>query len=80
MTSNNFSSGISIRFCSFEGATENVWHVLDVQAKSPAAIAGLQSDTDYIIGSDQVLNEVTHFSSDLSLELRSELLYQIKTS
>ena len=75
MTSNNFSSGISIRFCSFEGATENVWHVLDVQAKSPAAIAGLQSDTDYIIGSDQVLNEVTNFSSDLSLELSSELLY-----
>ena len=75
MTGYNFSSGISIRFCSFEGATENVWHVLDVQAKSPAAIAGLQSDTDYIIGSDQVLNEVTNFSSDLSLELSSELLY-----
>lgn len=53
--------GISIRFCSFEGATENVWHVLDVQAKSPAAIAGLQSDTDYIIGSDQVLNERDDF-------------------
>ena len=51
-------TGISIRFCSFEGATENVWHVLDVQANSPAAIAGLHSDTDYIIGSDQVLNEV----------------------
>lgn len=53
--------GISIRFCSFEGATENVWHVLDVQPKSPAAIAGLQSDTDYIIGSDQVLNERDDF-------------------
>ena len=51
--------GISIRFCSFEGATENVWHVLDVQPNSPAAIAGLHSDTDYIIGSDQVLNEVS---------------------
>lgn len=53
--------GISIRFCSFEGATENVWHVLDVQANSPAAIAGLHSDTDYIIGSDQVLNERDDF-------------------
>lgn len=53
--------GISIRFCSFEGATENVWHVLDVQGNSPAAIAGLRSDTDYIIGSDQVLNERDDF-------------------
>ncbi|KAL5263403.1 hypothetical protein ACHWQZ_G008689 [Mnemiopsis leidyi] len=53
--------GISIRFCSFEGATENVWHILDVQANSPAAIAGLHSDTDYIIGSDQVLNERDDF-------------------
>ncbi|XP_063689201.1 Golgi reassembly-stacking protein 2-like isoform X2 [Bolinopsis microptera] len=53
--------GISIRFCSFEGATENVWHVLDVQTNSPAAIAGLHSDTDYIIGSDQVLNERDDF-------------------
>ena len=35
-----------------------MWHVLDVQTNSPAAIAGLHSDTDYIIGSDQVLNEV----------------------
>ena len=23
-----FSPGVSIRFCSFEGANENVWHVL----------------------------------------------------
>ena len=46
------------RFCSFEGANENVWHILDVQPNSPAAHAGLRSDTDYIIGADSVLNEV----------------------
>ncbi|KAL4216988.1 Golgi reassembly-stacking protein 1 [Mactra antiquata] len=49
--------GVSIRFCSFEGANENVWHVLDVQANSPADLAGLKSNTDYIIGADSVLHE-----------------------
>lgn len=49
--------GVSIRFCSFEKANENVWHVLDVQPHSPAALAGLRSNSDYIIGSDQLLTE-----------------------
>ena len=45
--------GINIRFTSFEGANENVWHIMDVVPGSPAACAGLQSDVDYVIGSDQ---------------------------
>jgi hypothetical protein len=49
--------GVSIRFCSFEGANENVWHVLDVEPNSPAALAGFRAQTDYIIGSDTMLNE-----------------------
>jgi len=49
--------GVSIRFCSFDGANENVWHVLDVQPNGPAAHAGLCSDNDYIIGADSVLHE-----------------------
>jgi len=49
--------GISIRFCSFEGANENVWHILDVQNNSPASAAGLRSDSDFIIGADSVLHE-----------------------
>jgi len=49
--------GVSIRFCSFEGANENVWHVLDVNPQSPADIAGLKSHSDYIIGADSVLHE-----------------------
>ena len=48
--------GISIRFCSFEGANENVWHILDVQNNSPASAAGLRSDSDFIIGADSVLH------------------------
>ncbi|KAL3283610.1 hypothetical protein HHI36_006748 [Cryptolaemus montrouzieri] len=49
--------GVSIRFCSFEGANENVWHILEVHPNSPAEIAGLQPFTDYIIGADSVLHE-----------------------
>nr|XP_057925307.1 Golgi reassembly-stacking protein 2-like isoform X2 [Doryrhamphus excisus] len=49
--------GVSIRFCSFEGANENVWHVLEVEPNSPAAIAGLRPHTDYVIGADTVMNE-----------------------
>ncbi|XP_067108411.1 Golgi reassembly-stacking protein 2-like [Osmerus mordax] len=49
--------GVSIRFCSFDGANENVWHVLEVELNSPAALAGLRPHTDYIIGADSVMNE-----------------------
>ncbi|XP_067342948.1 Golgi reassembly-stacking protein 2-like isoform X2 [Channa argus] len=45
--------GASVRFCSFEGANENVWHVLDVENNSPAALAGLVAHDDYIVGADQ---------------------------
>lgn len=49
--------GVSVRFCSFEGANENVWHVLEVHPSSPAELAGLRPFTDYIIGADSVLHE-----------------------
>lgn len=32
----------------------------DVEPASPAALAGLQPYTDYIVGSDQILQEVGH--------------------
>lgn len=49
--------GISIRFCSFEVAKENVWHILEVHPNSPASLAGLRPFSDYIIGSDSILHE-----------------------
>uniref|UniRef100_A0A2D4J118 PDZ GRASP-type domain-containing protein n=1 Tax=Micrurus lemniscatus lemniscatus TaxID=129467 RepID=A0A2D4J118_MICLE len=49
--------GVSIRFCNFDGANENVWHVLEVEPNSPAAVAGLRPHSDYIIGADTVMNE-----------------------
>ncbi|XP_030614214.1 Golgi reassembly-stacking protein 2 [Archocentrus centrarchus] len=67
--------GVSIRFCSFEGANENVWHVLEVEPNSPAALAGLRPYVDYIIGADTAMTESedlfslieTHEGKDLKL-------------
>ncbi|KAF6716697.1 Golgi reassembly-stacking protein 1 [Oryzias melastigma] len=55
--------GASVRFCCFEGANENVWHVLDVEPKSPAALAGLRAYSDFIVGADQVLQDSEDFFS-----------------
>uniref|UniRef100_H3DHQ5 Golgi reassembly stacking protein 2 n=1 Tax=Tetraodon nigroviridis TaxID=99883 RepID=H3DHQ5_TETNG len=49
--------GVSVRFCSFEEANENVWHVLEVEPNSPAALARLRAQSDYIIGWDTLLTE-----------------------
>ncbi|XP_077473166.1 Golgi reassembly-stacking protein 2 [Stigmatopora argus] len=49
--------GISIRFSHFQGARENVWHVLDIEPNSPASQAGLQSNTDYIVGAETFLEK-----------------------
>ncbi|KAL3316596.1 Golgi reassembly-stacking protein 2 [Cichlidogyrus casuarinus] len=53
--------GASIRHCPFEGANESVWHVLEVQSRSPADLAGLKSESDYIIGADSVLQSRDDF-------------------
>ncbi|VTJ67827.1 Hypothetical predicted protein [Marmota monax] len=55
--------GASVRFCSFRRASEQVWHVLDVEPSSPAALAGLRPYTDYVVGSDQILQESEDFFS-----------------
>ncbi|XP_006869242.1 PREDICTED: Golgi reassembly-stacking protein 1 [Chrysochloris asiatica] len=53
--------GASVRFCNFRRANEQVWHVLDVEPSSPAALAGLRPYTDYVVGSDQILQESEDF-------------------
>ncbi|RXN14853.1 Golgi reassembly-stacking 1-like protein [Labeo rohita] len=55
--------GASVRFCTFQGANHNVWHVLDVEPNSPAEMAGLKPYSDYIVGADQVLQESEDFFS-----------------
>ncbi|XP_036777569.2 Golgi reassembly-stacking protein 1 isoform X2 [Manis pentadactyla] len=55
--------GASVRFCSFRRASEHVWRVLDVEPSSPASLAGLHPYTDYVVGSDQILQESEDFFS-----------------
>lgn len=40
----------------------------EVQPNSPASAAGLRSDSDYIIGADTVLNEVSNHMCVLNYE------------
>ncbi len=47
--------GVSIRFNSIKNAEEQVWHVEQVYPRSPAFTAGLQANTDYIVGTPDVL-------------------------
>lgn len=47
-------AGVSVRFCSIESA-QYVWHVLSVIPGGPAALAGLEEEVDYIIGSLDLL-------------------------
>ena len=42
--------GVTIRFDSYYNAEEHICHVLDVEVNSPAELAGLQPNVDYLLG------------------------------
>ncbi|ETN04833.1 hypothetical protein PPTG_14597 [Phytophthora nicotianae INRA-310] len=42
--------GVTIRFDSYEGAEDQLLHVLNVAESSPAERAGLRADSDYLLG------------------------------
>ena len=48
-------AGVVVRHARFDEAPGLVWHVGDVKPGSPAQHAGLAPDTDYIVGSPQVV-------------------------
>eukprot|EP01123_Difflugia_compressa_P012311 TRINITY_DN5212_c0_g1_i2.p1 TRINITY_DN5212_c0_g1~~TRINITY_DN5212_c0_g1_i2.p1 ORF type:complete len:274 (-),score=33.70 TRINITY_DN5212_c0_g1_i2:46-846(-) len=63
-------AGISIRFCTYYNATSYVWHVLDVHPNSPAAEAGLEPHTDYIVGTiDIVFNSGEDFYTFINVSI-----------
>ncbi|KAG1705190.1 hypothetical protein DVH05_004123 [Phytophthora capsici] len=45
--------GVTIRFDSYEGAEDQLLHVLDVVESSPAQRAGLKADSDYLLGTPE---------------------------
>ena len=34
-----------------------MWHIISVQPNSPASLAGLIADTDYILGAESILKQ-----------------------
>jgi hypothetical protein len=42
--------GVTIRFDSYKEAEDQVIRILEVEANSPADIAGLQPNSDYLLG------------------------------
>ncbi|KAF2072914.1 hypothetical protein CYY_005771 [Polysphondylium violaceum] len=55
-------AGISIRYSSWEKTLETVWHVVDVYLNSPAHDAALETRTDFIVGTpDIIFNEQEDF-------------------
>jgi hypothetical protein len=47
--------GLSLRWCPTAPTIENVYHVLDVAPRSPAATAGLRPHEDFIVGTPEGL-------------------------
>jgi C-terminal processing protease CtpA/Prc len=45
--------GVTIRFDTYFEADENLCHVLEVEADSPAELAGLQAGSDYLLGTTE---------------------------
>jgi hypothetical protein len=73
--------GISVRFCDYSKVMENVWHVLEVPESSPAAQAGLEAHTDYIVGSPEVVfNNENDFHNLLKSHLDKPLQLYIYSS
>lgn len=48
-------AGVVVRHARFDAAPRLVWHVGAVQPGSPAQHAGLAADTDFVVGSPQVV-------------------------
>lgn len=65
-------AGVSIRYASFDGASENVWHILDVAPGSPAATAGFIPQTDYIIAADSLLDDRDDLFALIEREIGTE--------
>jgi len=68
--------GVTIRMDDYITAEENLLRILDVQPKSPAAIARLTPSTDFLLGttmesfeSDEVLGDVLYENEDQVLEV-----------
>lgn len=73
--------GITIRFDSYSNAEDNVCHVTDVESNSPADLAGLSAETDYILGtSEKVFKDVDALFEELQENIHKPIEFYVFNS
>jgi len=73
--------GVTIRFDTYHDADEHICHVLEVDANSPAELAGLQPDTDYILGSaERIFKDVDVLYEELQSHIDKPLEFYVYNS
>ena len=75
--------GITIRFDSYYNVDEDVIHILDVEPGSPADLAGLEADNDYLLGtSEKVFKSIDILHEELQAHINKTMeiyVYNTKT-
>ena len=70
--------GITIRFDTYHNADDYVYRVFDVEANSPAELAGLQDSSDYILGtSEKVFRDVDSLFDELQQHVNRPLEFYV---
>jgi len=73
--------GVTIRFDTYHDADEHICHVLEVDANSPAELAGLQPDTDYILGSaESIFKRIDDLHEELQSHIDKPLEFYVYNS
>jgi hypothetical protein len=73
--------GITIRFDSFHNAEDHICHVTDVEPNSPADLAGLQPEKDFILGtSEKVFKDVDALFEELQENIHKTIEFYVYNS
>lgn len=73
--------GITIRFDTYHNADDYVYRVIEVEPNSPAELAGLQVNTDYILGtSEKIFRSVDYLFDELQQNINKPLEFYVYNS
>jgi len=70
--------GVTIRFDTYHNAEEHLCHILDVEANSPAELAGLQPEKDYLLGTaEKVFKDTDVLFEELKQNLEHPIEFYV---
>lgn len=70
--------GVTIRFDTYFDAEEHLCHILDVEPNSPAELAGLQPDRDYLLGTaEKVFKDTDILFDELKQNLEKPIEFYV---